>query len=160
MRPRSAHGVIVAIRDPDAHPVPLNSRWADVLRLEVPDITMEGQRDPKPESLAAQAGKLVAFVHAHRKAPLVAFHSNAGVSRSRTAASVVCNHYGWPYAWSAPHDPWAFAIRGAYALAESEADYRRMQDPAVWAATRRGFEALLDRRLADMQRGIRFSTKR
>lgn len=149
MRPRSARGVIVAIRDPDTPPVPLNARWADVLRLELPDVSWDGQRDPTPESLASQARALIAFVEKNRRAPLIAFHCHAGVSRSRTTASVVCEHFGWPYDWYALHAPWQTALRTAFLVAEADAQFAQMQDPAVWQATTRGFEARLDRPSAD-----------
>lgn len=114
MRPRSARGVIVAIRDPDTSPVPLNTHWSDVLRLELPDISWDGQHDPTPESLAPQASALVSFVHKHRSSPLIAFHCHAGVSRSRTAAAAVCEHYKWPYEWAALHYSWEAALRTAF----------------------------------------------
>ena len=116
MRPRSAHSVIVSIRDPGTPPVPLDARWAAVLRLELADISWGGEGDPTAESLAEQAEALVAFVHAHRRAPLIAFNCHAGVSRSRTAAAVVCEHYSWPYEWYALHYAWEAALRTAFSL--------------------------------------------
>lgn len=147
VRPRSARGVIISIRDPDARPVPLTSRWAAVLRLELPDIWRENQPAPTQESLAKQAEALVAFVHAHRRSPLIAFHCRTGVTGSRTAASAVCQHFDWPYEWKALHHPWALAIRLAFLLAEFDAEYRQLQDPNVWQATKHGFEAPLGGRV-------------
>lgn len=115
MRPRSAHGVIVSIRDPGAAPIPLNPRWEAVLRLELSDISWSGKNDPTPESLAEQAAALATFVHAHRKAPLIAFHCRAGISRSRTAAAVVCRHYEWPYDWYPLHYAFEVALQSAFA---------------------------------------------
>ena len=113
-RPRSTHGVIVSIRDPGTPLLPLNSRWEAVLRLELPDISWGGHGDPTAESLAEQAAALVAFVHEHRRAPMLAFHCHAGVSRSRTAAAVVCEHYAWPFEWYALHYSWEAALRAAF----------------------------------------------
>ncbi len=115
MRPRSAHGVIVSIGDSGTPPLPLDARWAAVLRLELPDISWGGQGDPTPESLAEQATALVAFVLKHQRAPMLAFHCHAGVSRSRTAAAVVCEHFKWPYEWYALHYSWEAALRTAFA---------------------------------------------
>ena len=109
LRPRSARGVIVSIRDPGTPPIGLNSRWSDVLRVEIPDLSVDGRSDPTPESLSTTACAIADFVHAHRGAPVIAFHCHAGVSRSRTVASVVCEYYGWPYEWYALH----YALKGA-----------------------------------------------
>lgn len=114
MRPRSAHGVIVSIRDPGTSPVPLHPRWEAILRLELADISWDGKTDPTPASLTEQATDLVAFIHAHRAAPLIGFHCRAGISRSRTAAAVVCEHYGWPYDWYPLHYSWEAALRMAF----------------------------------------------
>ncbi len=113
-RPRSAHGVIVSIGDPGTPPVPLNPRWEAVLRLALSDISWDGTSDPTPESLAEQATALAVFVDTHREAPLIAFHCHAGVSRSRTAAAVVCEHYAWPYEWYPLHYSWEAALRTAF----------------------------------------------
>lgn len=114
MRPRSAHGVIVSIRDPGTLAAPLDTRWEAVLRLELSDTSWDGKHDPTPEGLAEQATALVAFVRAHRTAPMIAFRCHAGISRSRTAAAVVCQHFAWPYEWYSLHYSWEAALRTAF----------------------------------------------
>lgn len=111
---RQAHP-IQSMCDPGTLLIPLNPRWEAVLRLELSDFSWDGKNDPTPESLAEQAAALVALVHAHWKASLIVFHCHAGISRSRTAAAVVCQRYGWPYEWYPLHYAWEAALRTALA---------------------------------------------
>jgi predicted protein tyrosine phosphatase len=125
LRPRSAHGVIVSIRDPGSTPVALDSRWEDVLRVELRDLSVNGRNDPTPESLAPQARAIADFVHNHRQAPLLAFNCHSGMSRSRTVASVVCEHYEWPYEWFRLHHALRSALETAFASRVRRATARR-----------------------------------
>ncbi len=108
--------VIVSLRDPGTRPIWLSSSWARVLRVEIPDLSVDGRSDPTPESLSPAARSILEFVYENRRAPAIAFHCHAGVSRIRTVASFVCDLYKWPYEWYAMHH----ALRPALVRARAD----------------------------------------
>lgn len=106
-------GVVVSLRSPGIEPPQLRSGWEAMLFLEIEDVDAHGNLEPGVD-VRPQAAAIAGFARAHRHAPQILLHCQAGVSRSRSVAAALCEAFDWPYRWTVLHQPLHDAVLASF----------------------------------------------
>jgi predicted protein tyrosine phosphatase len=97
--------VAISIQGTAERPAALSRKFRDILSLvfddtcEFADYTIHGHDNPTSIT-SEQADAVAAFVNQHRDAHALLIHCAAGISRSRSILSAICNALDLPYTWT------------------------------------------------------------
>lgn len=83
-------------------PAILSDKFEDILRLEFDDVAVQQVGDETATSISKeQSVKVVEFVQRHLDKKHLVIHCFAGISRSRSIAAAICQHFALPYKFTA-----------------------------------------------------------